>query len=224
LNAIGFKWNPGASTTAATRDDSFFTRVDELRAYKEEHGHLNVHRKDDEGLYDFCNTLRQARLGKGNYRLDDGQIAALDAIGFDYWNMGVPIDQVDKLYKVANVDKQKFPTELSVQPPSTEAGVSSRGRTRKMSRAMAESVSQQALTSKSAQQATNPKIDIGDVGYQFLKEFDSGWFSGTVVEILPHADDGWDRRCVYEDGDCEDLTLNELKRLATLSPQEHVNV
>ena len=148
MNAIGFNWNPGASTTAATRDDSFFTRVDELRAYKEKHGHLNVRRKDDEGLYDFCNTLRQARLGKGNYRLDDGQIAALDAIGFDYWNMGVPIDQVDKLYKVANVDKQKYPTELSVQPPSTEAGVSSRGRTRKMSQAMAESVSQQDFYGK----------------------------------------------------------------------------
>jgi hypothetical protein len=78
------------------------------------------------------------------------------------------------------------------------------------------------MTSKSTQQATNPKINIGDVGYQFLKEFDSGWYNGTVIEILQDADDGWDRRCVYEDGDCEDLTLNELIRLATLSSREHV--
>ena len=77
------------------------------------------------------------------------------------------------------------------------------------------------MTSKSTQQATNPKINIGDVGYQFLKEFDSGWYNGTVVEILPDAIGGWDRRCIYEDGDCEDLTLNELIRLATLYPQEH---
>ena len=28
--------------------------------------------------------------------------------------------------------------------------------------------------------------------------------------------------CVYEDGDYEDLTLNELKRLATLSLQENL--
>ena len=79
-----------------------------------------------------------------------------------------------------------------------------------------------AMTSKSTQQATNPKINVGDIGYRFLKEFDSGWYNGTVVEILPHAIGGWDRRCIYEDGDCEDLTLNELIRLATLSSQEHV--
>jgi hypothetical protein len=66
-----------------------------------------------------------------------------------------------------------------------------------------------------------PKINIGDFGYQFRKEFDSGWFNGKVVEILPRALSGWDRMCVYEDGDYEDLTLNELKRLATLSLQEN---
>ena len=84
------------------------------------------------------------------------------------------------------------------------------------------STSPSAMTSKSTQQATNPKINVGDIGYRFLKEFDSGWYNGTVVEILPHAIGGWDRRCIYEDGDCEDLALNELIRLATLSPQEHV--
>ena len=67
-----------------------------------------------------------------------------------------------------------------------------------------------------------PKINIGDFGYQFRKEFDSGWFNGKVVEILPRALSGWDRMCVYEDGDYEDLTLNELKRLATLSLQENL--
>jgi hypothetical protein len=67
-----------------------------------------------------------------------------------------------------------------------------------------------------------PIINIGDFGYQFRKEFDSGWFNGKVVEILPRALSGWDRMCVYEDGDYEDLTLNELKRLATLSLQENL--
>ena len=46
----------------------------------------------------------------------------------------------------------------------------------------------------------------------------SSTLAGTMVrvdQIL--AVGGLDRRCVYEDGDCEDLTLNELKRLATLS-------
>jgi hypothetical protein len=77
-----------------------------------------------------------------------------------------------------------------------------------------------SVMSKSTLQATIPKINIGDVGYQFLKEF--GWYNGKVVEILPRALSGWDRRCVYEDGDYEDLTHNELKRLATLSLQENL--
>jgi hypothetical protein len=177
LDAIGFNWNPGTSSTAATKDDKFFGRVDELRAYKDKHGHLNVSHKVDPRLYHFCCDMRAARKGKkGSYRLDETRITALDAIGFNWDPQGL---------------------NLSSTLPS-------------------------AVTSKSTQQATNPKINIGDVGYQFLKEFDSGWYYGKVVEILPHADDGWDRRCVYEDGDCEDLALSELKRLATLSPQEHV--
>jgi putative heme iron utilization protein len=94
LDAIGFDWNPGASTTVASKDDKFFTQVDKLRAYKEKHGHLNmshkevVSHKEDRSLYYFCNHVRQSRQGKkGTYMIDDGRIAALDAIGFN-WNPG----------------------------------------------------------------------------------------------------------------------------------------
>jgi hypothetical protein len=54
-----------------------FDRVDELKSYKEKHGHLNLTKKVDSN----------ARKGKGSCRLDDKQIAALDAIGFN-WNSG----------------------------------------------------------------------------------------------------------------------------------------
>jgi hypothetical protein len=66
---------------------AFFDRVDELKAFKEKHGRINVRKKDDASLYDFCNNLRQARKGRGTYRLDETRIAALDAIGFD-WEVG----------------------------------------------------------------------------------------------------------------------------------------
>ena len=75
----------------------FVDRVDELKAYKEKHGHLNVLRKDDASLYDFCHHLRQSRRailtgkGKGTYRLDETRIAALDAIGFE-WEAGAVKD------------------------------------------------------------------------------------------------------------------------------------
>ena len=34
-------------------------------------------------------------------------------------------------------------------------------------------------------QCSSAKIDLGNVGYVFCKRFDSGWFTGEVVEILP---------------------------------------
>jgi hypothetical protein len=82
LDAIGFEW--GKSAGGSTVRKSFFERVEELSAYKEKHGHLDVSRKEDLSLYNFCRDVRKARQGKGNYRLDDGRIAALDATGFDW--------------------------------------------------------------------------------------------------------------------------------------------
>ena len=59
--------------------------VDELKAYKEKNGHLKVMEKQDASLHYFCTNVRRARKGKASYRLDEGRIAALDAIGFN-WN------------------------------------------------------------------------------------------------------------------------------------------
>lgn len=61
-------------------------------------------------------------------------------------------------------------------------------------------------------------VNVGDIGYKFRKEFDSGWFTGTVIQIRPLAEGGKDRRCVYDDGDSEDLSLIELQTLAILDP------
>ena len=93
LDTIGFDWKLGAGATAASKDDKFFARVDKLKAYNEKHGHVNMRRKEDRSLYDFCYTMRQARraiiLRKGITRrkLTNNRIAALDAIGFD-WKSG----------------------------------------------------------------------------------------------------------------------------------------
>ncbi len=67
----------------------------------------------------------------------------------------------------------------------------------------------------------NAAASIGDapIGYTFRKRFDEGWFTGKVVEIRPGAANDKDRRCLYEDGDVEDLSLAELKILAKLDPK-----
>eukprot|EP00985_Skeletonema_marinoi_P011876 scaffold5632_cov146-Skeletonema_marinoi.AAC.6 len=73
-------------------------------------------------------------------------------------------------------------------------------------------------------------VGIGQVGYTFRKQFHSGWYIGKVAAIIPHggnyttittaasatATTVKDRRCVYNDGDEEDLSLEELKHLAEL--------
>ncbi|KAL7546343.1 hypothetical protein ACHAWF_009680 [Thalassiosira exigua] len=63
-------------------------------------------------------------------------------------------------------------------------------------------------------QKSSPAINVGDVGYSFRKRFDNGWFDGKVVKIRPGADNGRDRRCLYSDGDSEDLSLQQLHALS----------
>jgi len=62
-------------------------------------------------------------------------------------------------------------------------------------------------------------VEVGDVGYEFRKKFGSGWYDGKVTEIRPLAENGYDRRCVYSDGDIEDLRLEDLELLAKLDPK-----
>jgi hypothetical protein len=88
LDAIGFNWEAGASFTRGftPNDGTFFAQIDELKAYKDKHGHLNMSHKEDRRLYDFCGSLRRSQKaiingkGKIQYSLDDGRIAALDAM------------------------------------------------------------------------------------------------------------------------------------------------
>ena len=50
------------------------------------------------------------------------------------------------------------------------------------------------------------------MGYTFRKRFHNRWFDGVVTELRPR---GY-RRCVYSDGDSEDLSLAQLCELAKL--------
>ena len=80
LDALGFDWSE--------RNKSFEQRIEDLRAYKEEHGHIRVKRSEDKSLYDFCNHMRRARKDpeKSSMALTDDRISSLDALGFD-WKM-----------------------------------------------------------------------------------------------------------------------------------------
>jgi hypothetical protein len=86
---------------------------------------------------------------------------------------------------------------------------------------------------------------IGDVGYQFRKQFSTGWFTGVVKAIIQNSEGKfvlfintalnyvsptnppnmyltepeYNRRCVYNDGDAEDLRLVDLVKLHKLDPR-----
>ena len=83
LDALGFDWsNSGIK--------SFEQRIEDLRAYKEKHGHVNVKEREDKSLYTFCKHTRYARNNPGKsgvVAITDDRIAGLDELGFD-WSVG----------------------------------------------------------------------------------------------------------------------------------------
>ena len=80
LDALGFTWNSKPNIK------SFEQRIDDLRAYKEKHGHMKVKQKEDKSRADFCKRMRQAHKNPGKSRaaLSDDRIASMDALGFDW--------------------------------------------------------------------------------------------------------------------------------------------
>ena len=85
LDALGFDWSVSEQQAVT----SFEQRMDDLRAYKEKHGHVNVKEREDKSLYKFCVDMRRARNkpGKSNRLINEERTASLDALGFD-WRMG----------------------------------------------------------------------------------------------------------------------------------------
>ena len=64
---------------------SFTQRIEDLRAYKETHGHINVKEKEDKSLYKFGQNIRYGYNNPGKrVALTDDQIASLDALGFEW--------------------------------------------------------------------------------------------------------------------------------------------
>jgi len=96
LDALGFNWTVRTRENAAKK--SFEQRLEDLRAYKEKHGHVKVKKSDDKSLYDFCIHMRCARNNpeKSTVALTGNRIASLDALGFE-WSMNNGIKYRKKL-------------------------------------------------------------------------------------------------------------------------------
>jgi hypothetical protein len=90
LDAIGFNWvgkrKEVPKITTSSKRMRFEDKVEELKAYRAEHGHFKVEPKENKSLYNFCHTIRAARKtpDKSNRKLTADRIAQLDAIGFNW--------------------------------------------------------------------------------------------------------------------------------------------
>jgi len=77
LDELGFDWEG--------KNNSFKERVEELKAFKEKHGHTRVTKKHDKSLSAFCAHMRSARRNPGGARTITGdRIKALEDLGFDW--------------------------------------------------------------------------------------------------------------------------------------------
>ena len=86
LEEIGFKWNLSSSTDRS--DISFLERIEELKRFKDKHGHCNVSRsmssQEYNSLVQWSANTRCAYNAKENSKLTEDRIRRLEEIGFKW--------------------------------------------------------------------------------------------------------------------------------------------
>ena len=85
LESIGFTWAFTHRAAPQAARQSFESRIEDLKKYKQKHGHLDILRGEDQSLFDFCNNVRYGRKcpSKG-MKITDDRAKALDEIGFPW--------------------------------------------------------------------------------------------------------------------------------------------
>lgn len=81
LDEIGFEWQPPRDLIP------FNVRIEQLKKFKEEHGHLRVTPKLDKNLATFCTNMRSARrkpAGAPGMTVSEERLKALDELGFEW--------------------------------------------------------------------------------------------------------------------------------------------
>ena len=82
FDAIGFNW-----TTQEYVTRSFDERINDLREYKQKHGHVNVKIHEDSSLYKFCLDVRHSLKQyekDGKRKLTEERMGKLDDLGFKW--------------------------------------------------------------------------------------------------------------------------------------------
>jgi hypothetical protein len=82
FDAMDFNWTPQEYVTR-----SFDERIEDLKEYKQTHGHVNVNRRENSSFYQFCagvrHSLKQAEKDDTR-KLTEERIVRLDDLGFKW--------------------------------------------------------------------------------------------------------------------------------------------
>jgi len=81
LDELGFDW---AKKTKSGKFKSFDERIEELKVFKEKHGHVRFTMEQNKSLLLFCRNMRAARRGTGKMTITEDRIKALDELGFEW--------------------------------------------------------------------------------------------------------------------------------------------
>jgi len=105
LDELGFYW--GDKTKAKSFGERIEDRIEELKAFKEKHGHVRVTVKQDKSLATFCKNMRAARRGTVKRTVTDNIIKALDELSFD-WDKKTKSDKAKKSLEERITDLKAF--------------------------------------------------------------------------------------------------------------------
>jgi len=84
LDELGFTWEDKRRPVWRDKNKSFEGRIEELKAFKEKHGHVRVTGKEDQNIASFCGNIISAHRNPGTgMTITEDRIKALDELGFD---------------------------------------------------------------------------------------------------------------------------------------------
>ncbi|KAL7541414.1 hypothetical protein ACHAWF_006924, partial [Thalassiosira exigua] len=88
---------PRKNPEKSSPQQAFLEKIEELRAYKDEHGHTNVQRGENKSLSSFVSNIRYTRKHPGHYWhvLTKDRIKLLDDMGFSWGANDKPSEDFD---------------------------------------------------------------------------------------------------------------------------------
>ena len=142
LEEMGFQWRKTNFVKRNVKQKTFAERMQELKDFKKEHGHLRVTYGMNKNLAIFCGHMRTARRHPdrvNRIKLTEERIQALDSVGFE-WE---PMESERSAKKVASEAKARFKANTK-KAKSSKAKASAKNNSKSKSKSKSKSGSKKS--------------------------------------------------------------------------------